>query len=184
MTKLNPMVFVLEGVDNAGKTYLMEYIAKEIPGMVVKFSIRPKSSAKSEQATAKNYWWAWINFMKDNPDKMFWMDRFYMSEMVYSFVKRGYDASTDPEMKELEKELKSMPHLLVYCYPGRDELISRYKKNGDEHIQIDDLEPLLDRYDQFLKTTTLNTLTVDTKLKPEEVGKLIIAKVKELYEHK
>lgn len=184
MTNIKPMLIILEGVDNAGKTYLLQYAEKEIPGLSLKFGIRPKSSSKMEIGKAKNYWWSVLGFIKDNPDKQFWMDRFFMSEIVYSLVKRGYDASLDPEMKELEDEVSKIPHLLVYCYPGRDELRTRYMKNGDEHIQMDDLELLLDRYDHYLKKTKLNTLIVNTTKTPQEVTKLIAEKAKELYEHK
>jgi thymidylate kinase len=58
----------------------------------------------------------YMETINDNPDVLIMMDRFFWSEMVYSF-KRGYEAIDQKELWQIEEDLSEVKHLVILCNP-------------------------------------------------------------------
>lgn len=168
MKENKKFVLILEGVDLSGKSTLFDALIKEFPGIGLKITDRPINDSKVERSKIKGYYSSVLGFINVNyQSKNFILDRFFPSEIVYSKVKRGYEGFKDKELRNLERVIKPRNHLLIYCDPGVDTLVERYKSRGDEYINTTDLVELCNRYEEFLSGTSLRYTRLDTK-KPVE----------------
>lgn len=180
--KLEPIVILVEGVDCSGKSTLVEALSKKYPGILLKLNYRPKDKSEQETLIYKRHVYSMMSFINDNrKDKSIILDRFYSSELVYSKVKRKYDAFKDSTYFKIDKSLSCLPNLYIYCSPGNDVIIERLKQRGDDYIDEKDVQALSDRYDLFYEKTTLNKMKVDTTKNIEELLKLIEEKIQNEY---
>lgn len=158
-----PIVMIVEGPDLSGKSTLVDALVKEYPGIMLKVTKRPVSKNKMDIIGFKKYLYSALDYVNHNRQtKIIIFDRFFPSEMVYSMVKRGYEAYHDRDYVDMERVIKAREHLYIYCCPGIDSLTERYKSRGDEHVTPDDLLPLVERYDRFYDQTRMNKIKLDT----------------------
>src|SRR3990167_3323467 len=94
-------VIIVEGIDKSGKSTFVELLSKKYPGVLLKITDRPSDGTEAERDKIKKYYSSVLDFIRDNPDKLFLLDRFFWSERVYS-IKRGYDAIDDRVLLEME----------------------------------------------------------------------------------
>lgn len=170
------MIFIIEGIDKAGKSTLINELAREYPGIVMKIVDRPRNSAYQEREKIKNYYTVVMNTLVLNKGKNFILDRYYPSEICYS-PKRGYEAKEDPFFLILEKDLKRKfgnDILFVFCNPGQDEIGKRFGKEPDDHVSLDEALEILERYEEFFDKTILNKIMVDSRKDP----KVIVEQIK------
>lgn len=161
-------VIVIEGVDLSGKTTLWNQVIKSFPGIGMKITARPLDGTAPEREKIKAYYRSVLSFINQNyQNKTIIMDRFFPSELVYSKVKRDYEARNDPEFQTFESVLAKRNHLIIYCDPTLAVLVERLKARGDDYIKESDLRNLYDRYEEFMKKTELRTLRLDTNLPVE-----------------
>lgn len=178
------IVIIVEGVDKAGKTTLMEKMTKAIPGIVIKLTQRPKTADYRERALTKTYWLSVLEYMNLNRNKIIHLDRFYISELCYSKIKRGYEAWEDPDYQHYERVIGSHNHLVLYCDPGEEVIMERLKREGDEHVVEDDMKALIKRYDEYFSKTDLSWIKVNTSKTVEENIEIIIQVLEKEYEYK
>lgn len=168
MKENSPEVIVIEGCDLAGKTYLWNAVIKAFPGIGMKITARPIDGSDREKEKIKMYYRSVLAFINLNyQNKTIIMDRFFPSELVYSKVKRNYEAFDDPEFETFERVLQHRKHLIIYCDPGIDTIVERLRIRGDDYIHEEDLRSLHDRYEKFISKSTLSVLRLDTKLPVE-----------------
>lgn len=173
-------VIVIEGIDLSGKSTLWNQLVKEFPGIGLKITDRPRDGSDKEKKKIKMYYESVMSFINLNyQNKTFILDRFFPSEMVYSLVKRGYEAMFDGALQGFERSLQKRNHLLIYCDPGIDTIIERLKARGDDYVNEEDLRRLHTRYEEFLKRTTLNYIRADSKLPVETLIQQIKEKINE-----
>lgn len=182
------IILILEGVDNAGKSTLAEALRKVISGLAVKITDIPKIGEDADREKIKAYYWAMLN-IQDGFDADRWgetnliFDRFFPSELVYSKVKRNYEAGEDPEYTILENALRNRKHLIVYCDPGLDTIKDRLASRGDDYVVPEDIDELYARYEALFGVLDLNVLKLDTTQPVEVLAKQVGDKLNELYEH-
>lgn len=175
--KHKPLVMIIEGCDLSGKSTLVHELGKEYPGIVIKVTKRPLNKKKEEIIEFTKYMNSILGFINHNRQtKMIILDRFFPSELVYSLVKRGYEAFGDGHYREMEKVIRAMDHLYIYCNPGYDTLVQRLKDRGDDHIIEEDIRELSNRYEKFFRETKMNKVKLDTS-KPVEGLVEIIKKI-------
>ncbi len=175
---INPIVMIVEGVDLAGKGYLVHAISKKYPSIVIKYTKRPLSKKKIETTEFKKLLYKLLDFVNHNrKEDTIIFDRFFPSELVYSKVKRGYDAFEDKNYPQMERVIKALPHIYIYCNPGYDTLVQRLKDRGDEHIFESDIKELVNRYDRFFRQTKMYKLELDTTKTKEEMLDIIKQKL-------
>ncbi len=160
---IKPIIIIVEGCDLAGKSTIVNALSKKMPGIVMKITARPNSKDKHEIHKLKTYYYSVLDYInRFYQSKVVILDRFFPSEMVYSKVKRGYEAFADLEYKEMEKVLGHRNHILIYCDPGKETILNRLRSRGDDYINETDIEHLLKRYEFFMKRTSLKVLRLDT----------------------
>jgi thymidylate kinase len=152
-------VFIIEGPDLAGKTTAIESIAKFYNrGIIIKNSFKPKIAGSSR---IYRQYWAILHLVSKYDDLVI-LDRFYPSQAVYSIL-RGLDEMFSENVKDLEEHcVKNLTITYIYLDTNLDELETRYKKRGDEHINIEQLKLLKQRYDLFYDSTILPKVKVNT----------------------
>lgn len=174
---IKPTTILIDGCDLSGKTTLMEYISKKIPGIVFKITDRPFNDSKEERAKIKNHYRSILHFINTNRNTTVILDRFFPSELAYSKVKRGYETFDDTDFLTLEKSLMTRNHLFVLCDPGIDVLKQRLESRGDDYMNESDIEALNERYDRFYKRTDMNKLRLDTSKPVEKLLEQILKKI-------
>ena len=156
-------VIIIEGPDLSGKTFAIEKIAKKLnSGFVLKNSFKPKTVEDSCSLYAH---YLDILTLVTNRKDIVILDRFYPSQAVYSY-KRGKDEMHSSEIKAIDIVCKREGVLYIYLDTTLDILEHRYRERGDEHITIEELKKIKERYDEFylqtsLTKTKLNTLELD-----------------------
>ena len=160
---IKPLVILVDGIDCSGKSTLVESLGKKFPGIVIKPNYRPKDKSDKEISKYKRHAYAVMEFINQNRKDLFIiLDRFYSSELVYSKVKRKYDAFDDMSYTRIERSLASLPHLYIYCAPSKEVIIERLKTRGDDYINEKDVDKLYQRYEYFYENTKLTKIKIDT----------------------
>ena len=154
------MLIILEGLDLSGKSYIAEQLLKQLPDCYyIKHGNRPVDSSIDGiikiQETYSNMLHMWRSIATSYRNMIF--DRFFPSEMVYSQVKRGYDAFHDPFYEHIQDMLIAADYrvLIVYIHTHKEELVKRFELRGDDYMDLDDIDKLLARYNVFLASTRL-----------------------------
>lgn len=151
---------IIEGADLAGKSTAINKIIKRYKsGFLLKNLYKPENKA-DVQIYAQ--YWKIISFVKANADiKLFVLDRFYPSQAVYSIL-RGEDELYKGEICVLDAYCSDADFLYVYLDTPLKDLKERYLERGDEHITIEQLELIRERYESFYEMTKLRKIRVNT----------------------
>lgn len=181
---MKPIILIIEGVDLSGKSTLMNTLCKAFPGIVFKITDRPRNDSYSERGKIKHYYTSILEYINHNRNKIIMLDRFYPSELVYSKVKRGYEAFGEADFNDYERVINNLDHLVIYCNPGIETILTRLKSRGDDYINEEDIKALMGRYERFSKETRLNTLEIDTNKPVEELLEIIKATIDEYQRNK
>lgn len=178
--KEKPIVMLIEGVDCAGKGFLIDALSKAYPSIIIKNTKRPANGNKSETIEYKRYIHSIMEFINHNRQtKTIILDRLFPSEMVYSKVKRGYEAFEDSMYAQFDKSLSAMPNLYIYCNPGYNTIVKRLKSRGDDYVNEGDVKALCERYDKFFDQTKMHKLNLDTSKPAEKMLEMIKQKINE-----
>lgn len=172
-------ILIVEGPDLSGKTYAISKVAKHFnSGYILKNCYKPKKVEDSSYLYFR-YWHilSLVTSVEDQ-DQLIILDRFYPSQMVYSYL-RGEDEMYNTELQKIEQACVDCGAVLLYLDTPLEILELRYKDRGDEHIKIEQLKELKERYDHFIRKTKLTTLRVNTlekhwlKFLAKDIEKLI-----------
>jgi len=154
------MILILEGVDCAGKTWMAERLLKETPNAyLIKHGNRPtEDSAAASHTLYKNYKAMLDSYelaIKPTGGTLIF-DRFYMSELIYGPITRGYNLLTPEYQEELTKRLKANNHLYVEITASRENIIERMKSRGEYYLKVEKLDSIITGYENFYDITKLN----------------------------
>ena len=172
-------VIIVEGIDKSGKSTFVELLSKKYPGILLKITDRPSDGTEAERDKIKKYYSSVLDFIRDNPDKLFLLDRFFWSERVYS-IKRGYDAIDDRVLLEMENFLSRIPHLVVYCMPGERVLQQRLEKEPDDYIEVRDVSDLIERYEKILENSPLSAIKINSNQNSNKMLEEVEQKINQL----
>ena len=151
------MYLAVEGCDKAGKSTLHrdliealveEYrrIERDCLPYVYKMGVKPQDINSRDVAYFQHK--AILDFYDQNAGTLdIVLDRCYLSEMVYSGVKRDYDAMADERYKEF---LNREDIIIVKVDAEYDDLVRRFKEDNEEYAEVQDIPKLLERYDEAL----------------------------------
>lgn len=159
------MIVIVEGCDLAGKTYAIERIGKYFnSGFILKNTYKPKTCIDSDRLIA-HYWeivTIIMSYNQRNSEDLIILDRLYPSQAVYSIL-RGVDELDNREIKVLDKFFaESLNAKMIYLDTPIELLQTRFQERGDEHIKMEQLSLLKQRYETFLGQTRLPVLKLDT----------------------
>lgn len=158
------MIVIIEGIDKVGKSTLIqkvqEAITQQHPHRVVlsyKTTIKPRD--KSDRDIPFLQYKAIFDLAKQNHDAIIIHDRSYITELVYSAVKRDYDAIDDKRYQEF---LDCEDVLVIYLHTSRDVLVRRFKKENEEYVIGQEIDALAERYDAVLNMTKHKIVRIET----------------------
>jgi len=162
MTKL----VIIEGTDLSGKTTFIERLAKRLNnGFIIKNTYKPRSIEEKDKIKDQyNYLLSLIRraAKTDEEDRFIIMDRFYQSQMCYSY-KRGEDDFGDRFYTRFENRLIRVENLEVYYIwinVDVETLETRFMNRGEDYIDMQDLKILNDRYKKYFDRSVLKKIDV------------------------
>ena len=155
------MIVAFEGPDRSGKTTLRDDVLRLIkemnPGLQV-LTYKLEEKPVDDTNVAFYQYKGVFDLAKQNPKALIIMDRSYLSELVYSGVKRDYDSLNSAKYVEfrIRKDL-----LVVYVKTDPSVIKQRIKTVGDDYITTDDVDPIVERYDDAIAMTAHSYLNID-----------------------
>lgn len=154
------MRIIIDGCDKSGKSTLIEALKNEIPSLIgLKLLTKPKdASDKSKQYIQQMY--IHMADMTRNQQAHYLFDRFYPSQMVYSF-KRGHDDLENGWFWGFEKELAKTPSLYILLDVDEKLLAKRFVSEGEDYALPEDIKTIKDRYLTHYDRCQLNKMKVD-----------------------
>lgn len=142
-------MIILEGVDGSGKTTLAHKLAHELHLEVEHFGVPVGDPCGIYHQ----------RMMELSHPMIF--DRLFHSEIPYSIVKRRTRYMKFLQFSMLELTASSLPHLLVYCRPSRLVVNARYVEDGDDYVDVGEINKLYDEYDELMMRSCLNMVQYD-----------------------
>lgn len=157
------MIYIVEGIDKAGKSTVIEDLKRLLPDAVVfKLKNKPTGGSAEEREKVLLCYDELFHQALENHEKVpVIFDRAYPSEIVYSKINRGYDAFYVIDWWRLDDKLKDVAKF-IYCFAPENVLVERFKQHKEKDLTQDQFEEVLERYDMFLGKTTLRVLPLDT----------------------
>ena len=150
------MAIILEGCDCTGKTTFAEKLSEKTGFEIVKGSSFEISKLGAD---------GMYQFMSDLlKRKDIIIDRLYLSNIIYG-EKYGYPMMTEEQYASLS-DMTDLFSLVVYLHAPVGVIQYRMLKRGDDMIEIDDIEDILNRYNEALygEFRPRTVLSIDTSL--------------------
>lgn len=150
------MAIILEGCDCTGKTTFAKKLAEKTGFEIVK-----GSSFKISKLGADEMYQFMFDLLKR---KDVIIDRLYLSNLVYG-AKYNYPMMTEEQYANLS-DMTNLFSLVVYLYAPVGVIQHRMLKRGDDMIGIEDIEDILNRYNEALygEFRPRTVLLIDTSL--------------------
>jgi thymidylate kinase len=164
------MLIVVEGVDKSGKSTLVEKLVKGLPqAFLMKVGDRPKDNSKDEKDKIKRLHWKMLRtYVTHFRDSTLILDRSIISEIVYSKIKRGYEAGKDKEVKEMVKYLADLKPFIIYCRTSIDETKLRMFEQEEDYLKMSEVEPLMIEYDNVMDGLGVSVFPYDYRVTSAE----------------
>lgn len=164
---VNPIISC-EGVDASGKSSTIEILLD-----VIKHTFLLHTSAPLKGSTVDYY----QKVLKQSVELMkvlnqpFIADRFHIGEAVYGSIFRGYEFNYE----EIEEELLKLGAKHIYVKADEEVILERLRKRGDWYIKLEDVRPIMQKYEEELKKSKLPIYVLDTTndIQPEDIKNLI-----------
>ena len=171
------MRLIIEGCDKSGKSSLINALKNEIPSLI---GIKLLSVPRDNKPETRHYIQVAYAKMADmSRDQSFHyvFDRFYPSQMVYSF-KRDANDMEDGWFWKFEQELSKTPSLYIYLDVPKDVLKKRFKTEKEDYVGIEDINRITRRYEKHFEQCQLNKIALD----PTNDMKGAVEKIKKVIE--
>jgi thymidylate kinase len=144
------MQVIISGCDRSGKTSMSNKIVKDMHAEYFHFD-SPK-----DMESGKEEYFKFID--KLSTDKNYLCDRFYMEEAIYAPIYRGYTLNY---AREIEKHILSENNALyIYVKANVETIRNRIKRCGEDFVKDEDLEKVINNYDNFLHNCKLPFITI------------------------
>ena len=172
------MRIIIDGVDKSGKSTLIEALKNKIPNAImVKLLSKPKD--KETGPTYIKTMYAKMAELTRDVNTNFVFDRWYPSEMVYSF-KRGYDALEDGWFYKMENELRKTDGFYILVEADPALVAKRFKTAKEDFAKVEEIEKLQERYREHYKNCQLHKIKVDTTNSLDAVVQQILDAIEEI----
>ena len=154
------MRIIIEGCDKSGKSTLIEALKNKIPSLIeLKLLTKPKDGSDESLKYIKQMYMHMADMTRSQAAH-YLFDRFYPSQMVYSF-KRKHDDMEDPFYWGFEKELAKTPSLYILLDVREDLLAQRFVTDGETYALPEDIKKIKDRYLDHYEKCQLNKFKID-----------------------
>lgn len=158
------MRLIIEGVDKSGKSTLIETLKNRFP-RAVQLKLMTKPFDNSQEETEKLFEiYTTMKEMTDKKEYIYIFDRYFQSELVYSYI-RGNDRLKTKEGKEffenLERDISEDTLVVLLEHPAK-EVAKRFKKCKEDFVTPEQIETLQKRYREVVENSKLPYIILDT----------------------
>lgn len=155
------MRIIIDGCDKSGKSTLIEALKNQVPSLIgLKLLTKPKDSSEMSKQYVKMMYAKMADMSRDQ-GAHYLFDRWYPSEMVYSF-KRGYNAIQDGWFYKFEQELSKTPNLYILVEAPKKVIAERFKADGENFAKVEEIDRIQKRYRKQYDKCQLNKMIIDT----------------------
>lgn len=177
------MILIFEGVDKSGKTTLRNDVARELRksyggDRIVEYKATIKPTSAADAHVAYLQYKAIFDLANQNPDKLFILDRSYISEMVYSQVMRCYEGMLDERYAEF---LDRKDVLIVHVDAEDDVLKERFIAQGETYVGPEHISSLKSRYDDLFTGRKLHLLKIQTPSDHQLNTEIVVSEVAKMF---
>lgn len=137
------MFVLIEGIDKTGKSTLSRELSKRLYYPVIN-RLKPKDNIFIECIDALSDW-----------HEPMIIERFHASEVAYGPVKRGLIRFDFRQLKIIELYMRMLGTYNIYCTAPKEKLKDRFKVDDETFLTVDDIEPVLAGFEEFLNHETL-----------------------------
>jgi thymidylate kinase len=148
------MFIIIDGCDATYKTTLANKLAKKLNFPVIKGSSFELSKCNNKQL--------FDHFLKLAELDNVVIDRFIYSNLVYASLYSGYAILNQNQFDEIENLIKNKV-LLIYLTSDAETIKNRLKSRGDNYVNEDMIEKILNKYAEVMSKSSLIIHTYDTK---------------------
>jgi thymidylate kinase len=143
-------MIVIEGPDCAGKSTLVDHIRKHSKiGLVKPFY--PKQNQLSYYIHSPAYY------------ANFYLERYYISELVYPEFKPGRAKMEPWHQYLIEAGLMPFAPVILYVRPTKETILENMKRRGDDYVNLDEVDLMIETYDKVVKRSYLPRFAFDYK---------------------
>lgn len=170
------MIIVVEGSDASGKTTLVNKLSEQLNIEVVHGSSFEQAQCPQEQLYAK-----FLSMIINNKNII--LDRYIYSNLVYASLFKDFAIISKEQQNKLEQMLRDLHNAKVYyLYADKEIIKQRLKERGDEYVNEDKVESILNKYNEVIENSTLDIKRIDTgKYNSDEIAEQIIDDLREEY---
>lgn len=171
------MRIIIDGCDKSGKSTLIEALKNKLPALIgLKLLSKPQDGSEAQKQYVKMMYARMAEMTRDQQSH-YLFDRWYPSEMVYSF-KRGYNAIQDGWFYKFEQELRKTPHLYILVEAPKSVVIERFKKDNEDFAKPEEVDRIQKRYRKQYDKCQLNKIIIDPTDRLEEAVEEILAAIR------
>lgn len=144
-------MIIIEGPDAAGKSTVVEFIKNNSSIPLIK-PFYPKKNQLSyylhSPATYAN----------------FYLERYYISELVYPQFKPNRVKMEPWHQYLIEAGLMPFAPIILYIRPTKETIYENIKNRGDDYINLDEVDSMIQYYDKTIEKSYLARYVYDYKL--------------------
>ncbi|HDR4373535.1 TPA: hypothetical protein QCP80_003365 [Bacillus cereus] len=171
------MLIILEGNELNFKTTIAEKLAERL-----KYGVVKGNSFLIAQLPAEDLF-QYVKGIADHADNLI-VDRYYMSNLVYTELYDGYSRLGEEQVKYLEEQLKEKA-LVVYLHASPETLIKRKQEREEKEIADNMFDTINKGFERIIVGSELDVLSLSTEeLTSDYIVDIIIANIrhKEAYQ--
>lgn len=165
---------ILEGLDKSGKSYLADYLSKELDMKIVKFS-QPKTEDTFNEYT--EFFWTEKENKKAIKNDNVICDRSWIGECIYAPIYRKKTLKKF-QIKRLDEACKVNWDIIIYCQTDKSEVKKRFISEKETFTQAKDVGRIQRNFVKVLKTLTTTVVLYDMNMNNMESIKNIILALK------
>jgi len=144
-------MIIFTGVDATGKSTISSRMQKHLNWDLIHFD----KVHSLEESKHINY-----KFLEEVNENIL-VDRYYMEEIVYAPIYRGYSANYVADLEE--KLLEKFDVAIVYTTADTKVIEERFRTRGEDSTKASDIDTLKENYINFLDKSLIKTvIKVDT----------------------
>ncbi|WP_332274886.1 AAA family ATPase [Bacillus velezensis] len=147
-------MIILEGTDCCYKSTVADKLSKELGYPVLKGSSFELAKSGNEKLFEH------FNKLADE-DKVI-IDRYIYSNLVYARKFKDYSILTEDQQRAIEEKIRYKAKV-IYLYADPKVIKQRLRERGDEYINDQDIEPVLELYREVMSDVGLHTYSWDTE---------------------
>jgi thymidylate kinase len=164
---------IFEGSDATGKSTLELELQNRLNWDIIK-----GSSFELAKCTNDELFNHFKEVTLNNPNAI--IDRWAISNYIYADIFKDYTRITDQQLQYLESLIEANNDTLVYVRADPEVVKHRLRQRGDEYIEEDDVDSIIEAYDNLFHNAKFKYIEIDTSTgtDPSILADFLVNKIK------